>query len=78
MTPGPVLGSKLTPGTLLRDYFQEPLVRLNTKQIAWIPKPSQLQHIRLFQNISLAGRTSVRWTFCHGTQVLQSIIIEVK
>ena len=29
MTPGPILGSKLTPGTLLRDYFQEPLVRLS-------------------------------------------------
>ena len=28
MTPEPVLGSKLTPGTLLRDYFMEPLVRL--------------------------------------------------
>ncbi len=28
MTTGPVLGSKLTPGTLLHDYFKEPLVRL--------------------------------------------------
>ncbi len=28
MTPGQMLGSKLTPGTLLRDYFKEPLVRL--------------------------------------------------
>ena len=32
MTPGPMLGSKLTPGTILRDYFQEPLVRLTVKQ----------------------------------------------
>ncbi len=29
MTPGPMLGSKLTPGTLLRDYCHEPLPRLN-------------------------------------------------
>ncbi len=29
MTPGHMLGSKLTPGTLLHDYFKEPLVRLN-------------------------------------------------
>ncbi len=28
MTPGAMLGSRLTPGTLLRDYFKEPLPRL--------------------------------------------------
>ena len=27
-TPGPLLGSNLTQGTLLHDYFKEPLVRL--------------------------------------------------
>ena len=25
MTQGPMLGSKLIPGTILRDYIQEPL-----------------------------------------------------
>ena len=29
MIPGSMLGSKLTLGTILRDYFQEPLLRLS-------------------------------------------------
>ncbi len=31
MTPGVLLGSKLTHGTLLHDYFKEPLLRLAVK-----------------------------------------------
>ena len=33
MAPGPMLRSKLTPGTLLRDYFKEPLVKLKSSHI---------------------------------------------
>ena len=55
MTLGPVLGSKLTPGTVLSDYLKEPLVRLMMQPVrGYHPDPFNLFFARVLKVTSNA------------------------
>ena len=74
MTPGPMLGSKLTPGTLLRDYFQEPLPRLNLYYYKSILVNNSEGPVIAKTTISREQLHLGQWIQLHSASVLMNLV----